>query len=179
MPNSLLSRRHFLHSTLAVASTALPGLASAKAEADSPHVVSPWAGPLSALSLVDTTGKTWRPADLKGRAVLLNFWASWCEPCRAEMPTLAQVAELYGPDKLLVLAINFKQHPSRALQFAKNSGFTLPVLLDVDGRVAQQWGVKVFPTTLTVNRHGQPQQRVQGQLDWTGAAAEKLITRLF
>ena len=175
---SLPSRRRFLQSALAVASPTLPSLASAKAEADSPHAVSPWAGPLSALSLVDTTGKTWRPADLTGRAVLLNFWASWCEPCRAEMPTLAQVAELYSPDKLLVLAINFKQHPTRALQFAKNSGFTLPVLLDVEGRVAQQWGVKVFPTTLTLNRHGQPQQRVQGQLDWTGAAAEKLITRL-
>lgn len=179
MLHSLPSRRRFLQTTLAVASPALPGLASAKVEADSPHVVSSWAGPLSALSLVDTTGKTWRPADLKDRAVLLNFWASWCEPCRAEMPTLAQVAELYGPDKLLVLTINFKQSASRALQFAKNSGFTLPVLLDIDGRVAQQWSVKVFPTTLTVNRHGQPQQRVQGQLDWTGAAAEKLITRLF
>ena len=179
MFHSLPSRRRFLQAMLAAASPALAGLASAKAEADLPHVVSPWTGLLSALNLVDTTGKTWRPADLQGRAVLLNFWASWCEPCRAEMPTLAQVAELYGPDKLLVLAINFKQHPSRALQFAKNSGFTLPVLLDVDGRVAQQWGVKVFPTTLTVNRHGQPQQRVQGQLDWTGSAAEKLITRLF
>ena len=83
--------------------------------------VSKWSGPVSSLGLLDTTGKTWQPADLRGRAVLLNFWASWCEPCRAEMPTLQQVADLYGPDKLLVLAINFKESAARAA-VCKNYG---------------------------------------------------------
>ena len=69
------------------------------------YAASRWAGPIAAFNLVDTAGKTWFPGDFKGRAVLLNFWASWCEPCRAEMPTLQQVADLYGPDQLLVLAI--------------------------------------------------------------------------
>ena len=141
--------------------------------------MSKWPGPLSAFTLVDTTGKTWQPADLKGRAALLNFWASWCEPCRAEMPTLQQVAELYGSDQLVVLAINFKERPARALQFAKSTGITLPVLLDVDGQLAHRWGVKVFPTTLAMDSHGQPRLRVQGEVDWTGKAAEKLITGLF
>jgi thiol-disulfide isomerase/thioredoxin len=133
---------------------------------------------LAAFSLVDTTGKIWRAADLRGRAVLLNFWASWCEPCRAEMPTLQQIADLYGDDKLLVLAINFKEPAARALQFAKTTGVTLPVLLDLDGKVARGWGVKVFPTTLMIDRNGRPRQRVTGEVDWTSPAAEKLIAGL-
>jgi len=142
------------------------------------YEVSPWAGPVSNFALVDTTGKTWQAADLRGRAVLLNFWASWCEPCRAEMPTLQQVADFYGPEKLLVLAVNFKEPPARALQFAKTTGVTLPVLLDLKGEAARRWGVKVFPTTLMMDMAGRPRLRVKGEVDWTGPAAAKLIDRL-
>ena len=94
------------------------------------------------------------------------------------MPTLQQVADLYGSDKLLVLAINFKESAARAAQFAKTTGVSLPVLLDVDGRTARQWGVKVFPTTLTIDRQGTPRQRVQGEVDWTSSVSDKLITSL-
>lgn len=128
--------------------------------------------------LVDITGKTWRLDDLQGRAVMLNFWASWCEPCRAEMPTLQQVADLYGSERLLVLTVNFKESPSRALQFAKTTGVSLPVLLDSSGSVATRWGVKVFPTTLTLDARGKPRQRIKGELDWTSSAAGKLIDAL-
>ncbi len=179
MLSELPSRRHFLQACLTAASPAVLTGAGAQGLTGPAYEVSQWPGPVTAFNLVDTSGKTWRPADFKGRAVLLNFWASWCEPCRAEMPTLQQVADLYGPDKLLVLAINFKEKPARALQFAKSTGITLPVLLDVDGQVAKRWGVKVFPTTLTLDSRGNPRQRVQGQVDWTGKAAEKLIASLF
>ncbi len=140
--------------------------------------VLPWAGPLAALDLPDTTGKRWRAADLQGRPVLLNFWASWCEPCRAEMPSLQALAELYGPDKLLVLAINFKEPPARALRFAQSTGVTLPVLLDTQGLLARQWGVKVFPTTLLIDARSRPKSRVQGEVDWTGQAAARLLAAL-
>lgn len=142
------------------------------------YEVTPWSGPVSSLGLVDTTGKTWQVPDLQGRAVLLNFWASWCEPCRAEMPTLQQVADLYGPDKLLVLAINFRESAARALQFAKTTGVSLPVLLDTTGRAAAQWGVKVFPTTLMLDNRGRARYRVKGEVDWTSSAPGKLIEGL-
>ena len=173
-----LSRRHFFQTSLAAASSALAAQAGAQGLTGPAYEVSRWTGPVEAFSLVDTTGKTWRLTDLKGRAVLLNFWASWCEPCRAEMPTLQQVADLYGPDRLLVLAVNFKEKPARALQFAKSTGVTLPVLLDVEGRAARQWAVHVFPTTLTLDSRGNPRQRVRGEVDWTGSAAEKIIAGL-
>jgi thiol-disulfide isomerase/thioredoxin len=178
MPIPLSSRRHFLQQAVAISSGASALPARPQGLTGPAYEVSPWAGPVSAFALVDTTGKTWQPADLRGRAVLLNFWASWCEPCRAEMPTLQQVADFYGPDKLLVLAINFKEPAARALQFAKTTGVTLPVLLDLKGEAARRWGVKVFPTTLMMDSAGRPRFRVKGEVDWTGPAAEKLIAGL-
>src|SRR4029453_1787537 len=100
------SRRHFLQQALAISAGAAVLPARPQGLTGPAYEVSPWTGPVSNFALVDTTGKTWLPTDLRGRAVLLNFWASWCEPCRAEMPTLQQVADFYGPERLLVLAIN-------------------------------------------------------------------------
>ena len=160
-------------------STAAGRPAHAQSLTGQAYEVTPWSGPLSGLGLVDITGKTWHWPDLQGRAVLLNFWASWCEPCRAEMPTLQQVADLYGADKLLVLAVNFKESAARALQFAKTTGIKLPVLLDSAGRAAGQWGVKVFPTTLMLDNRGQARHRVKGEVDWTSSAPGKLIEGLF
>jgi thiol-disulfide isomerase/thioredoxin len=179
------SRRRCLQGALAAVST-LSGLSASWASAQNGQapqngpgfVVSPWAGSLAALDLHDITGKRWRAPDLLGRPVLLNFWASWCEPCRAEMPSLQQLAELYGPDKLLVLAINFKESPARAIRYAQSTGITLPVLLDSNGQLARQWGVKVFPTTLMIDHRGRPHSQVRGELDWTGKAAAKLLDGL-
>lgn len=167
----------FLQRALAAAVSPLL-LPEALAAGEPAYTVSPWQGAVPAFQTVDTTGKVWRLADLKGRAVIINFWASWCEPCRAEMPTLQQVADLYGPDKLLVLAINFKEHPNRAIQFAATTGLSLPVLLDPQGQTARDWSVKVFPTTLLIDRQGRPRQRVQGEVDWTGPQAANMIEAL-
>ena len=175
---SASSRRHFLRTLLAAASSTSVAQAGAQSPAAPAYSVGKWSGPLSAFTLSDLDGKTWQPADLAGRAVLLNFWASWCEPCRAEMPALQRLAERHGPAKLLVLAINFKEKPARALQFVKSNGLTLPVPLDIDGQLAQRWGVKVFPTTLTIDSRGQPRHRVQGEVNWSEPAAEKIIDSL-
>jgi thiol-disulfide isomerase/thioredoxin len=173
----MASRRLFLQGVACAAGTSLLAL-DALAAGEATYAVSPWQGAVPPLQAVDTQGKTWRLSELRGRAVLLNFWASWCEPCRAEMPTLQQIADFYGSDKLLILAINFKEHPTRAIQFATSTGLSLPVLLDPQGQTARAWGVKVFPTTVLVDRQGLPRQRVQGEVDWTGAAATQWIEAL-
>ena len=162
-------RRHFLAALLALS---VPSLrAQARLERLPPGASLP------AWQALDLDGKPVAiPAP--GKPTIVNFWASWCEPCRAEMPTLQQVADFYGPEKLLVLAINFKEPAARALQFAKTTGVTLPVLLDLDGKAARAWGVKVFPTTLMMDVAGRPRLRVKGEVDWTGPAAEKLIAGL-
>ena len=131
------------------------------------------------LQLADLSGKVWRLADLRGRAVLLNFWASWCEPCRAEMPALQQLADIYGPDKLVVLAINFKEPAAKIAQYARATGLTLPALPDPAGEAARQWGANVFPTTILIGADGQPRQRIRGEVDWTSQQAAKLVEPLF
>jgi thiol-disulfide isomerase/thioredoxin len=134
--------------------------------------------PVPPLQATDLQGKVWRLADLRGRAVLLNFWATWCEPCRIEMPTLQQLAELYGPEQLLVLAINFKESPRKITQYVQASGMNLPVLLDPNGDIARQWGATVFPTTILIDADGKPRQRVRGEVDWTGRDAAAMVEPL-
>lgn len=130
------------------------------------------------LQALDLQGKVWRLSELRGRAVVLNFWATWCPPCRAEMPTLQQLAEIYGPEKLVVLAVNVSEGPRRINQYVQASGLTLPVLLDANGEIARQWGANVLPTTILIDAAGRPRQRLRGEVDWTGREATALIEPL-
>ena len=151
--------------------------ASAQAQG---YDLTPWPAnqPKPALAVTDLQGQRWAWADLRGRAVLLNFWASWCEPCRAEMPSLQTLAELYGPDRLVVLAVNFKESNTTIERYVQRSGLSLPVLPDPDGAMARQWGVKVFPTTVLVGADGRVRAVLRGELDWTSQAAARLVEPL-
>ena len=143
--------------------------------------VQPWSArkPAPPLEATDLNGRAWSLPALKGRAVVLNFWASWCEPCRAEMPTLQQLADFYGDDRLVVLAVNFKEAPGPAGRFATRTGLKLPVLLDREGEIARRWEVKIFPTTVLVGADGRPRWRVTGEMDWTGNEAGRLVEGLW
>ncbi|MGE0351316.1 TlpA disulfide reductase family protein [Hydrogenophaga sp.] len=134
--------------------------------------------PTPSLETLSLDGKPVSLADLKGRAVLLNFWASWCEPCRAEMPTLEGLPPLFGEDKLAVVALNFKEPPQRAQRFVAQTGLTLPVWLDPLGAHARAWGVRVFPTTVLIDRQGRARERVRGEVDWSGNEALGWVERL-
>ena len=167
----VLSRRTVLRHLGALG---VGGLAGAPAiAAAAAFEVRPWPAnqPLPRLSAQDLDGRSWDLERLHGRAVLLNFWATWCEPCLAEMPSLQDVASIYGEQKLQVLAINYKESAAKALQFARTSGLTLPILRDHDGAIARAWGVRVFPSTVLIDAAGRPVQRVIGEVDWSGAKA--------
>lgn len=142
--------------------------------------VQPWprGQALPALDALDLKGERWSFDKVRGRAVVLNFWASWCEPCRAEMPTLQQLVDVYGEDKLAVLALNFKESPATATRFAKNAAMTVPVLLDPAGEIAKRFAVKIFPTTVGIGRDGKPRWRVRGEMDWSEPAALRLVDTL-
>jgi thiol-disulfide isomerase/thioredoxin len=141
--------------------------------------VQPWNPRLPAPALVgaDLNGKEWRLADLRSRAVLINFWASWCEPCRAEMPSLQRLAEQHAGD-VVVLAVNFKEPTASVQRFVHNTGLTLPVLQDPQGNLARTFGVRIFPSTVLIGRDGRVHSVVRGELDWTGVDAIKLLAPL-
>ena len=93
-------------------------------------------------------------SDLKGKPVLINFWATWCRPCRMEMPYLQQVYDEWQEKGLVVLAINIKESPSQVEEFMQSQGLSLPVLLDSQGKVASQYGIQAIPVTFFVDRDG-------------------------
>lgn len=142
--------------------------------------VSKWRAAMAVpeLQARDLQGQSWRLSDLRGKAVLINFWASWCAPCQAEMPSLQSLARQQGPDKLVVLAVNFKESAATAQHFAQRAALDLPVLRDPDGSIARQWQVKVFPTTVLVAADGRVKAIVRGELDWTGSQAAALVLPL-
>lgn len=150
---------------------AVPGRGSAQAQ---PWKNAPFPGPQRAL---DLQGQAWTLPQ-PGKALALNFWASWCEPCRSEMPALQTMADLYA-DKLTVVALNYKERAATVTRFARSTGLTLPVLLDPAGGIAAALGVKVFPTTVLYGSDGKPRWRVQGALDWTSAEAGRLVEGLW
>jgi len=127
-----------------------------------------------ALELRDTAGRVWRLQDQTGRVVLVNFWASWCEPCISEMPSLQALAKRQ-PHDLVVLAVNFKQSLPTIDVFVQRTELTLPVVADSQGAVARQWGVKVFPSTVVIDPQGKVRGVVQGELDWASLQEQALL----
>jgi thiol-disulfide isomerase/thioredoxin len=131
-----------------------------------------------ALQLSDLDGKHWTLERLRGRAVLLNFWATWCEPCRAEMPSLQALAHRHDADGLTVVTVNYRESEPAIRRFLDTTRITLPVLLDRDGAAARAWTPQVFPSTVLIDRSGRPRRVVVGEVDWAGDEARRWIDEL-
>ncbi|WP_162247131.1 TlpA disulfide reductase family protein [Rhizobacter sp. Root404] len=171
---SRTTRRRFLTGSVALAAVAAAGPARAA------HVVRPWpAGrPTPALALTDLDGKAWSLAALKGRPVVLNFWASWCEPCRAEMPSLELLQTRHEKAGLVILSVNYQEPAPKIKRFLETLPFSLPILLDREGEAAAAWTPRVFPTTVLIDRGGTARSSVLGELDWLGDTARGLVEPL-
>ncbi len=109
-------------------------------------------------------------SDLRGKGVVINFWAGWCLPCRTEMPALERTWNALGDDGLVILAVNLQESPNRVGAFVEQFGLTFPILLDRDGSVFEQYQVQLYPTTFFINREGVIQDVIFG-----GPMAETLI----
>ena len=106
--------------------------------------------------LEDRNGQRVRLSDLRGQPVLVNFWASWCPPCQAEMPAMQQVHEAYAEQGYVVLAVNttYQDSEAKALAFLQERGLTFPVLFDRDGEASRLYEVRSMPTTFFIDRQG-------------------------
>lgn len=175
----ILKNRRYCAALAAWAFGAGAALAQGPAPSAGYDVLS-WAArkPVPALQATDLNGQVWRLAELRGKVVLINFWASWCEPCRAEMPSLQRLGE-HHPHDLVVLAVNFKESTLAVQQFVQRTGLALPVLQDPQGAMARAWGVSIFPSTVLIGADGRVRSVLRGELDWTGADAARLLQPLF
>ena len=144
------------------------------------HLVRPWpAGrPVPPLDLVDLDGRRWKIDALAGKVVVMNFWATWCEPCRAEMPSLEAMAARRRSEGVVVVAVNYLEAPEKIRRFLERAPFKPPILLDSDGDATVAWTPRVFPSTVLVGRDGRPATTVVGELDWGAAEASALLDPL-
>jgi len=109
-------------------------------------------------------------SDLRGKPVLLNFWATWCKFCRYEMPYLQQVYEEWSDKGLVVLAINIGESHSKAKRFLQTHNLSLPVLLDTKANVAQRYNIRgLLPTTFFIDKDGTIQVKIIGAFPSKGA----------
>ena len=140
---------------------------------------SPWphAQPSPTLDLADLQGQRWSTERLKGRVVVLNFWATWCPPCKEELPSLQTLHEMGGGDPL-VLGVNVRENASRVRRYLEATGLGFPVVLDPQAELARRFGVTAFPTTLLIGPDGRVRWRVVGEVDWAGAEAGRWIAEL-
>jgi len=101
-------------------------------------------------------GQTVSLDDLQGKPVMVNFWATWCGPCRMEMPFIQEVYQdsEWLKTGLVILAVNLKESASAAGEFMEDNGLTFPVLLDIDGEVARMYNISAIPTTYFIDKNG-------------------------
>jgi peroxiredoxin len=112
-------------------------------------------GPAPSFTLQSRDGKTVSLADLKGQVVMVNFWATWCGPCRQEMPHLEALYERYNSLGFTLLGVNVEDNPEGAKKWlAENGPVTFPVLLDPKNQVSKLYKVVTMPTTVLVARDG-------------------------
>ena len=104
-------------------------------------------------TLTDLSGKAWTLKDLKGKVVMLNFWATWCPPCRKEMPDLEALYKQFEPQGLIILGVS-DDDPDKVRAFIQNQGTTYPVLLDPESKVNKLLHVEGIPKTFVYDREG-------------------------
>lgn len=113
-----------------------------------------------------------------GSAVLIAFWASWCDPCRHEMPALQQLARRWATPGLTVVTVAVADSRRAVDDFLTSRALDLPVIHDPDQSVSRQWGVRLIPTTLILDAQHRPRLRGQGPIDWNSPATERSLHRL-
>ena len=116
-------------------------------------------------SYVGLDGTTHSLSELRGQGVILNFWATWCEPCRAEMPLLDSVYQEFGSEGLVVLGVDVGEDVERVQQFVDELGVGFPVALDPQQAVSRQYRVFGMPTTFFIDRNGVINYQLVGQVN--------------
>ena len=139
----------------------------------------PWTGGATPqLALQDLAGKPHRLGDYRGKVVLVNFWATWCEPCREEMPSMNRLRASLAGQPFEVLAVNLAESESRIRRFVEQVPLEFTVLMDRDSATARAWQARVLPISFLVGPDGRIRYSVVGEIDWTQERVRKAIVAL-
>ena len=129
-------------------------------------------------TLPSLDGPNLRLQEQRGRVVMINFWATWCGPCRVEMPHLARLYEKYRGSGFTVLAVNIDEDPHKAASLAKQLGMRFPVLLDTEKKVSRLYDLSTMPSSVLVDRDGRVRYIIRGYRDGYEETYDKQIREL-
>jgi peroxiredoxin len=123
--------------------------------------------PAPDFTLSDLNGRNYTLSQLRGKVVIVNFWATWCPPCRAEMPSMEKLYRELADQGLVMLAVNIEKDGRRTVpQFLASSPHSFPVLLDEQEVVQKRYGVYKFPESFIIRKDGVVDDKVIGAIDW-------------
>jgi peroxiredoxin len=139
----------------------------------------PWSGGgTPPLALQDLDGRPHRLEDYRGKVVLVNFWATWCVPCREEMPSINSLRASLAGRLFEVLAVNLAEPEPRIRRFMEQVPLDFTVLLDRDTAVAKAWQARILPASFVVGADGRIRYSVLGEINWTEERVRKAIHAL-
>lgn len=126
-------------------------------------------------TLQDHDGNTHKLSDYKGKVIVVNFWATWCPPCREEMPAMQRAWEVIQNENMMMLAIDVGEDEDTVFEFTANYPVDFPLLMDRDSSVTRDWSVSGLPTTYIVDPEGNIVYRAIGGRAWD---APEMLDRL-
>ncbi|MDQ6969046.1 MAG: TlpA disulfide reductase family protein [Mariprofundus sp.] len=127
-------------------------------------------------SLPDLTGEL--QALPKGEVILLNFWATWCPPCRKEIPSMADLHDKYAPQGLKIIAISVDKRSDDLAKFVAEYRMPFQVLHDADGAVARRYGVFRYPESFLIDRDGKVVHHLVGAVEWMSVSVTKTVEKM-
>jgi peroxiredoxin len=126
----------------------------------------------------DLSGKRISLKSLRGTVVFLNFWATWCIPCRQEMPTMEKLHREFKDQGLEVVAVNFRETGKEVRKFISELGLTFTILLDKNGKVSEEYGAWSLPLSYFINRKGEFVGKVIGYREWDSQEGKAFFQKL-
>jgi peroxiredoxin len=130
-------------------------------------------------TLKDAIGKSATLSDYKGRVVMINFWATWCPPCRQEMPSMELLFQEYNKKGFEILAVSSDSQGEKIVKpFMEFYELSFSALMDTDGKVHSAYGVTSIPTTYIVDKKGAIAQKIMGPKDWKDKDSKNMIEKL-